>query len=105
MSVSHVTGKNFDEFVSGNGVTVVDFGAPWCAPCKAMKPVMDDFAKKHAGKVRVAMVDVEEECALAGRMHISSLPHIAVYKNGELVETLVGALPPAKLAEKISLFF
>lgn len=102
MAPVHVTSRSFDEFISAAGVSVVDFWAPWCAPCLALKPVMENLNSKLTHKVSIGMVDVEEECALAGRMEIGSIPHINVYKDGEIVDTIVGVLPPDKLAARIN---
>lgn len=104
MSVSELSGKDYAEFVSRKGVVLVDFWADWCGPCKAMKPVLNEIGKKLSGKVRVGMVDVDEECALAGQMQISSLPHFAIYKDGKMVDSIQGALPPASLNSRIEKF-
>lgn len=102
MAVTHVTDKSFDEFVSTSGVAVVDFWADHCGPCKAIKPFVEGIATKLAGQVKIGMVDVDEECKLAGRMDIGSIPHFNIYKDGEIVDTIVGALPPDKLLARIS---
>jgi len=102
MSVSNLTGQNFDEFVSGAGVTVVDFWADWCAPCRAMKPIVESLGSELGGKVKVGLVDIEEECGLAGSQSVSSLPHFNIYKDGKIVDTIAGALPPALFKKRVA---
>ena len=94
MSVTALTSKNFNNFVGTQGVVLVDFWADWCAPCKAMLPVLEKASVKHAGKISFGKVDIEEEGVLAGSQNISSIPHFKLFKDGTLVGEVQGALPP-----------
>jgi thioredoxin 1 len=90
------TDANFEELVVKSDVPVlVDFWAPWCGPCRMVGPVLDEVAKEYAGKAKVVKVNVDEETAVAGAMSIRSIPTVALFKGGEVVDVLVGARPKA----------
>lgn len=81
---------------------LVDFTAAWCAPCRALAPVLDAFATDHADKLKVAKLDVDENQATAERYGIRSMPTLLLFKGGKVVQQIVGAVPRAKLEEAIS---
>jgi thioredoxin len=98
----HLTEANFDETLSQHhGVLMVDFWAEWCGPCKAIAPVLEDLAKESAGRVTLAKVNVDENHVLAGRYGIRSIPTILFVKAGKVVDQVIGAVPKAKLKEKL----
>lgn len=91
MSLLHLTGSNFNEEVKGyEGVVLVDFWAPWCGPCQMLTPIIEELASEFDGKAKVGKVNVDEEGALAGEFGIMSIPTVFVFKNGEIVDQLVG---------------
>ena len=93
MSVLQLTSANFkEEVLDYQGVTLVDFWAPWCGPCQMIGPVMKEIAKEMEGKVKVGKINVDEEGALGQEYEIMSIPAVFVFKNGELVEKLIGAM-------------
>lgn len=77
--------------VVGSGVALVDFWAPWCGPCRMVGPVVESLASEYAGRVVVAKVNVDEDQKSAMRFRVMSIPTVLVFKDGEVVETLVGA--------------
>lgn len=90
MSLLHFTDESFDTEVSKyEGVALVDFWAPWCGPCQALGPTIEELAKQYEGKVKVGKVNVDEEGALAQKYMVMSIPAVMVFKNGELVNTLI----------------
>ncbi|MCK9463801.1 MAG: thioredoxin [Proteobacteria bacterium] len=90
------TDANFEELVVKSDVPVlVDFWAPWCGPCRMVGPVLDEVAVEYAGKAKVVKVNVDEQTAVAGSMGIRSIPTVALFQGGEVVEVLVGARPKA----------
>jgi thioredoxin 1 len=98
----HLTEANFDEtLTSHQGVLMVDFWAEWCGPCRAIAPVLEDLARESAGRVTLAKVNVDENHALAGRYGIRSIPTILFVKAGKVVDQVIGAIPRAKLKEKL----
>lgn len=102
MSVENLDSGNYDEFVAGQGLVLVDFWAEWCSPCKAMKPVVQGLTADMDDQVKVGMVDIDEECGLAGRLSVTNLPFFHIYKDGDLVDSWAGALPPASLKTRVA---
>ena len=83
------------------GVTIVDFWAEWCGPCHMVAPIVEDIAQEYDGRVKVAKLDVDANQSTAMRFDVRSIPSILVFKNGQHVDTIVGAVPKAHLVEKI----
>jgi len=97
-----LTEANFDEtVVQQAGVLMVDFWAEWCGPCRAIAPVLDDLARELAGRVTLAKVNVDENPALAARYGIRSIPTILLMKQGKVADQVIGAVPKAKIREKL----
>ncbi len=97
-----VTDSDFGDVIEkGNGLSVVDFWAEWCGPCRLVAPVMEQLEKEYADKLRVAKVDVDANQQVAMRYNIRSIPSILFFKDGKHVDTVVGAVPKAYLERKI----
>jgi thioredoxin 1 len=96
-----LTDQGFDEAVVAHPQLVVDFWAPWCGPCRALSPVLDDIAREQAGRVVVGKVNVDEQPALAGRFGVRSIPTLIFFRHGEAVDTVVGAVPKAEIVKRI----
>lgn len=89
MAHMDLTEKNFDSVI-GNNVTLVDFWADWCGPCKMQAPVIDELAEKYEGKVTVAKLNVDDVPSIAARFGVMSIPTLIVYRQGEEVTRRVG---------------
>ena len=99
----HLTEQNFDEALTQyDGVLMVDFWAEWCGPCKAIAPVLEDLAREAAGRLTLAKVNVDENHGLAARYGIRSIPTVLFVKDGKVQDQVVGAVPRAKLKEKLA---
>ena len=96
------TQDNFDsEVLKSDSPVLVDFYADWCGPCKMMMPVVEKMAEKYDGKIKVGKINSDDESALAAKYNIMSIPSFLLFKNGEVVETLTGAMPADVLAGKL----
>ena len=94
--VKHLSDADFKASVA-TGATLVDFWAPWCGPCKAIGPVLDELAGEYDGKLAIAKVNVDEQPATAEAFGIMSIPTMILFKDGKPVGKLVGALPKAQI--------
>ena len=96
----NVTDTDFDTQVEkAQGVTVVDFWATWCAPCRMIAPLLEQLASQYEGKVRVTKLDVDANVKTASRFNVRSIPTILFFKDGKLVDQVVGA-DKGKLEQK-----
>jgi len=103
MSVLHLTKENFkEEIVDNEGVSLVDFWAPWCGPCQMVGPVIGEIGEEMEGKIKVGKVNVDEENALGQEYEIMSIPAVFVFKNGEVVERLIGAMAKESYMEAMN---
>ena len=97
-----ITDSTFEsEVLKNDSVTVVDFSAPWCGPCRKMGPVLDEIAGEFECKIRVAKINTDENLKTAKEYQISGLPSIVIFKNGEAKETLVGLMPKSAIVSNI----
>ena len=83
------------------GLVMVDFWAVWCGPCQMVAPIVDELANEYAGKVKVRKLNTDENPEVAGRYQVMSIPTILFFKNGQVVEKLVGARPKRQFKEMI----
>jgi len=101
--IQHVSDSTFEQDVVGAPETVlVDFWAPWCAPCIRVAPALEELAQKHAGKLKVAKVNVDENPSVPSQLGIRSIPTLVVYKEGKVVDARVGALSLEELEGFVS---
>ena len=89
------------EVLENDGLVLVDFWAPWCGPCKLIAPVLEELASEYNGRVKITKVNVDENQGLANQYGIRSIPSLLFLKSGSVVDTVIGAVPKPKLAEKI----
>jgi thioredoxin 2 len=99
--ITRATDSSFDEEIRAAVPVVVDFWAPWCAPCRMVEPVLERLATDHVGELKVIKVNVDEEPRLAQRWHALSIPLLVLLRDGEERDRIVGAIPPAQLEQRL----
>lgn len=97
-----VTDTSFEQEIEKHeGLAIVDFWAAWCGPCRMVAPILDQLATKYTGKVKVTKLDVDTNQKTAMRFNVRSIPTILFFKNGKVVDTVVGAQPRANIESKL----
>ncbi len=97
-----VTDVNFkDEVLNSDKPVLVDFWAEWCGPCKMIAPTVAELAKEYDGRFKIAKLDVDANYQTAGAFGIRSIPTLLIFKNGKVVDQIVGAVPKQRLKEKL----
>ena len=103
--IETLTDATFDENVKGSDVPVlVDFWAEWCGPCKMITPVLEEIAAEHAGKVRIAKLNIDDNLDVTRRFDVMSIPTLILFKDGEPQVRVIGAKPKGALLEDISAY-
>ena len=97
----HITDTDFDATVKKYPNLVIDCWAPWCGPCRMLGPIIDELAKELQGKMTFAKLNVDENPQTSMKHQIMSIPTLLVFKNGQLVNRLVGALPKEMLKQQL----
>ncbi|NOR86163.1 MAG: thioredoxin [Bacteroidales bacterium] len=95
--------QNFDAVIS-KGVSLVDFWAPWCAPCRIQGPIVNELADEMVGKANICKMDVDQSKKTAGKYGIRSIPTIMIFKDGKMVKQLVGVKPKNTLMKELDAF-
>jgi len=101
METLEITDDNFEEVLKTDKPVLVDFWAEWCGPCKMIGPIVNELATEYEGKAVIGKVNVDENPNTAAQFGIRSIPTLLVFKNGEIVDKQIGAVPKAVLASKL----
>lgn len=101
MAITHATNENFQSLIN-EGVTLVDFWAPWCGPCKMIAPVLDELDGELTEEAKIIKVNVDEEGEISARYGIMSIPALLVFKDGEVVDQTVGYQPKEALEDLVN---
>ena len=96
------TNNNFTELLQDSKLVIVDFWATWCGPCRMLSPILDEVEEEMSDKISVVKVNVDDADEIAMRYRIMSIPTLLFFKNGQLVDKSVGAMPKSALVEKIN---
>ncbi len=99
-SIENITDQNFEE-VTNDGLVLVDFWAPWCGPCKMIAPVLDEIANEKGEAIKIVKLNVDDHPATPQKFAVRGIPTLMLFKNGENVETKVGAATKAQLTALI----
>jgi thioredoxin 1 len=100
--VKHATDSDFDAMVINSEMpALVDFWAPWCGPCRAIAPVLEDLAKDYSGKVNIVKVNVDENPAVSREYSVRSIPMLVLFNKGQVMESMLGSRPKEQLSAMI----
>src|ERR1700722_2839864 len=102
--ISNLTAETFKSAVASSTTTplLVDFWAPWCGPCKAIAPILEELATELDGKLKIAKVNIDDNNEIAAEYNVRAIPTMLVFKGGQLVDQIVGMLPKAALRTKLA---
>jgi len=101
-SIQQVGDDNFDaEVIHAQLPVLIDFWAPWCGPCRAIAPLVEELAQQYDGKLKVAKMNVDENPATPARYGVRGIPNLLLIKDGTVKDQIVGAVPKAKLVDAI----
>jgi len=101
-NVTHVTDANFEqEVLKSPTPMLIDFWAPWCGPCKAIAPIVDELAGEYAGRLKVVKVNVDDNPMTPSRFGVRGIPNLLIIKGGEVKQQIVGAVPKAQLVKAV----
>ncbi|NLD70981.1 MAG: thioredoxin TrxA [Limnobacter sp.] len=100
MTIQHVTDASFEqEVLKSDAPVLVDYWAEWCGPCKMIAPILDEVARDYGSKLRVVKVNVDENQSVPSKYGIRGIPTLMLFRDGEVVETKVGALSKSQLTQ------
>ncbi|MFC1844466.1 thioredoxin [Thermodesulfobacteriota bacterium] len=102
-NVKHLTDAEFEEYVlKGDVPSLVDFWAPWCGPCKAIGPVIEELADEYVGKVQITKMNVDDNPTIPGKYSIRAIPTLMLFKDGEIVDQVTGAVGKTQLVAMLN---
>ena len=100
--VNHVTDAHFDqEVLKSDKAVLIDFWAPWCAPCRAIAPIIDELAGEYAGRLKVVKINVDDNPETPARYGVRGIPNLLIIRSGQVKEQIVGAVPKSHLVKAV----
>jgi thioredoxin 1 len=100
-NITDLTTETFNDAIAGETPVLVDFWAPWCGPCKAIAPILEELAGELGDKIKICKVNVDENDAISAEYGIRAIPTMLVFKGGKMIEQIVGMLPKDALKTKL----
>ena len=95
--IQQITDSNFDQTVNGGKPVFIDFWAPWCGPCRLIGPIVEELAPNYQGKAVITKMNVDDNPNVAQKLGVTSIPTLMMFKDGKIVDRVVGALPKGQL--------
>jgi thioredoxin 1 len=100
--IKQITDSTFEsEVLQANVPVLIDFWAPWCGPCRAIAPIVEDLAREYDGRLKVVKMNVDENPATPSRYGVRSIPNLIIFKGNDVKEQIIGAVPKAQLVKAI----
>jgi thioredoxin 1 len=96
-----ITDANFEQLIQSDKPVLIDFWAEWCGPCRMVGPVVEELASEYEGRAIVGKLDVDANPQVSGKLGVRSIPTLLVFKNGQLIDKQIGAVPKHVLAQKL----
>ena len=96
-----ITDSNYEEIINSGKPVMVDFWAEWCGPCRIIGPVVEEMANDYDGKVVIGKVDVDNNPSITAKFGVRSIPTLLIFKNGQVVDKQIGAVPKSILSKKL----
>jgi thioredoxin 1 len=101
-NIKHISDSNFEgEVLKSPTPVLIDFWAPWCGPCKAIAPVLEELADEYAGKLKIVKINVDENPQTPARYGVRGIPNLLIIKGGEVKDQIVGAVPKGHLVKAV----
>ena len=98
-----ITDDNFEtEVIKSENPVLIDFWAAWCGPCRIIAPIVEELASEYSGKAKVGKLDVDDNQQTAIKYGVRSIPTLLIFKDGELKETIIGAVPKVQIVQKLN---
>lgn len=101
-NITDLDPSNFEAFISSNATVLVDFWAPWCGPCKAIAPILEELSSELSDSVKIGKVNVDNNSELASQYEVRAIPTIKIFKDGQVADTVVGLSSKEDLANRLS---
>ncbi|MGA1191147.1 MAG: thioredoxin [Bdellovibrionota bacterium] len=102
-NVKAIADSNFDQEVLQSSIpTLVDFWAPWCGPCKSIAPILEELASEFDGKVKIVKMNVDENPSTPSQYSVRGIPNLVLFKSGEVIDQIVGAVPKEQLSDALN---
>lgn len=101
-NITELDQSNFESFISSNSTVLVDFWAPWCGPCKAIAPILEELSTELSESVKIGKVNVDNNSELASQHEVRAIPTIKIFKEGKVADTVVGLSSKEDLTNRLS---
>lgn len=101
-NITELDQSNFETFIASNATVLVDFWAPWCGPCKAIAPILEELSTELSESVKIGKVNVDNNSDLASQYEVRAIPTIKIFKEGQVVDTVVGLSSKEDLTNRLN---